>query len=277
MTTILKPILSLLAALTLAIVPALAMADVSATAGVNANVTAAGVSASTTAAAHLSVVMQRQQTRAGQEIDRRVTSLQDLLTRTGEIKNLTDQDKASIATAINTQITALTALKVKIAADTDEATLKTDLESITSSYRIYALVLPQIRIIAAADRVVTISKELQAIGAKLQARIQAAASAGADMTAANASLTAYATKLGDAQTQAQAAVTEIAGLVPDNGDATVMASNTAALKDARTKIQAAQQDIVAARKDAETIRKAVKGYPLTASSTTSASSTTTTN
>jgi hypothetical protein len=42
-------------------------------------------------------------------------------------------------------------------------------------------------------------------------------------------------------------------LKPDNGDTTIAASNTAALKDARTKIQSAQKDLKAAQKDIKDI------------------------
>ena len=82
-------------------------------------------------------------------------------------------------------------------------------------------------------------------------------------------------KIADANTQAKAAVSGISGLQPDNGDQTVMQSNTAALKAARVDIQTAQNDLVAARKDAGTIVKVVMAYhgPLPGSTTPAASTT----
>jgi hypothetical protein len=62
-----------------------------------------------------------------------------------------------------------------------------------------------------------------------------------------------------------------------------MASNTATLKDARSKIQAAQKDLVAARKDAQTIitaliksDKAIMGKTGAATTTTGTTTGTTT-
>jgi hypothetical protein len=60
-------------------------------------------------------------------------------------------------------------------------------------------------------------------------------------------------------------------LTPDNGDQAHMQSNETALKDARSKIQAAQQDFVTARKDAIAI---VKDLRISVSASASASTTT---
>ena len=59
--------------------------------------------------------------------------------------------------------------------------------------------------------------------------------------------------------QANAAISETVNLKPDNGDATVRASNTAALKDARSKLVVARQDLAAAYHDDATIAGKVKG------------------
>jgi hypothetical protein len=109
------------------------------------------------------------------------------------------------------------------------------------------------------------------LGTKLSARITAAQSAGNNVTAATTALASFNAKVSDGSTQANAAITEVSSLKPDNGDATVMASNTATLKDARSKIQAAQQDFVAARKDAETIVQLFATFKVSANASTTAS------
>ncbi len=91
------------------------------------------------------------------------------------------------------------------------------------------------------------------------------------MSASVSALADMNAKVAGANAQASAAVTEIANLQPDNGNATIMASNTAALKDARTKIQAAQQDLVAARQDSGSIVKALIAAKVSASATASTS------
>jgi hypothetical protein len=82
-------------------------------------------------------------------------------------------------------------------------------------------------------------------------------------------------KIATASTSISAAVTEIASLQPDNGVASVMTSNTAALKDAHTKVMAAQKNLVTARTDAGIIVKALASPKMSGS--VSASGTTTVN
>jgi hypothetical protein len=258
--------LTLLIALSLGLVtlaPAFAAAQ---TAAVTTGATVTTPVASVTLTAAETKAISRGDT----EITRRITALTDLNTRIQAMQKVTDAFKSGISASITNEVNTLTSLKAKIDADTDLATLKTDIQSITSSYRVFALVLPQGRIAAAADREVTLVSMMSTLGAKLQARIQAAQQAGATTTAMTASLTDMAAKLQDAQTQAEAAVTASASLAPDNGVASVMASNTAALKTARADLAAAQKDLVAARKDVDAI---VKGLA-SVKTTTTASSTT---
>lgn len=213
--------------------------------------------------------MQGMQDRGGKEIDARITSLNNLLTRIQAMKNVSDAQKASFAASIQAEITTLTNLKIQIGGDTSTTTLKSDVQSITKAYRIYALVMPQTAIAAAADRVGTIAGMLTTVSGKLQSRLAADATLSANASL-QADLTDMNAKIADANVQAQAAVSEVASLKPDNGDKTIMASNTAALKDARTKLQAATKDLQAARKDAQTIIQALKkadGEILNATST----------
>lgn len=212
-------------------------------------------------------------TRSDNEIDARITNLTQLQTRVNAMVKVSSDDKSSLSTTIQTEITNLTNLKAQIDADTGTTTLKTDMQSITQAYRIYALVIPQGQIAAAADRIGTITANFTTIGTKLETRISALP-AGTDTSAMTSSLADFTAKLADANVQAQAAVTETATLQPDNGDATILASNTAALKDARTKIQAAQKDLQGAQQDAQTIVNAIK--QITPSATVTASSTTST-
>jgi hypothetical protein len=232
-----------------------------------------GVAANAPAPAPLTAKMKAAIALGDKEITRRIAALTDLNTRVQQMTKVTDAFKQNLQNNIQTEITGFTALQAKVDADTDAATLKTDVQSITDSYRVFALILPQARIAAAADRIVTITNMISGVGAKLQARIQADGAAGGDVTALNAALADMGTKLGDAQTQAQNAVSGSASLTPDNGDKTIMASNTAALKAAQTSVAAAQKDLQAARKDIDTITNGLKKMPATASTTAPTTST----
>lgn len=208
------------------------------------------------------------QEKGANAVDARITLLQKLEGRISAMKRLSSDEKTSLSAEVNAQISALADLKAKIGSDTSTSTLIADLKSIRPDYRTYLLVLPRTAIIAASDRVMTIVDQMTIVGTKLETRITAAKAAGADVSAAESAYTDYQAKVADAKVQAQAANDLVLNLKVDSGDATVQAANTAAIKSARTKLQAAQADLVAARKDMTTIISAVKGKGTVTASTT---------
>lgn len=246
---------------------------------------AATITASTTAhlgalklraSANTSATITNTQNRDNTEIQNRITALNALLARVNAMVKVSTSTKAGLATEVQTEITNLNSLKAQIDADTSTTSLKTDSQSITGDYRIYMLVIPQGAITALADRVETIVGMMNTLGTKFQARISADQSADDNVTSVQATYSDYTAKVSDAETQAEAAVSETASLTPDQGNATVAASNTAALKDARSKLKTASADLATARKDAETMvsdLKALGGGSATTTAAVSASTT----
>jgi hypothetical protein len=238
------------------------------------NTSGTAVSGSAAVSATTSAKLSKTKSKGDQEIDRRITALTDLNIRVQEMQKVSATYKQSLTAAIQQLITGFTSLKAKIDADTDAATLKADILTVTQSYRVFALVIPQARIAAASDRLAIVIGMVNTLGTKLQARIQAAQVGGSDVPALTKAFSDMQAKLTDAQTQTQAAFQHTSGLVPDNGDATKMKSNTAALTLARSDIQIAQKDLTAARKDVEGIFTGLKGLKVKASASGAASSTT---
>jgi hypothetical protein len=272
MTT--KKVASSVAALALfaTVTPAFAQVTVNATVNSDTNVNVGTVNTTTNAdvkaALKLDAATARSKDRGNQEIDRRTAALNELSARLNGKVHLSDEQKSTLSAMLQAQIADLAALKAKIEGGTDLATLKTDVKSITGSYRIFALVLPQGRIAAAADSISNVADSLTAIGVKLQARITASQTAGADVTEMNAAFADFTAKLASAKTQAAAAVSISAALKPDNGDKTLMKTNMTALKDAQAKLKAAHADLRAAREDVRKIATTLKSLNATASSTT---------
>ncbi len=230
---------------------------------------AAAAAAKTTAATNTRIM-----SRADKEITRRVDALDTLTARLNEMQKLSSDEITSLSSSLHAQISTLTALQAKVTADASDTTaLRADAQSITSSYRIFALVLPQGAIEAAADRVLTIVDSMNTLGTKLQARIASSTAAGNNTSSSVAAYADFTAKVSDAQTQANAAVAEVSPLTPDMGNQAQFQANLTALKDARSKIQAAQKDLVAARKDAGTIVKSLIQFDASANASTSASGT----
>jgi hypothetical protein len=200
--------------------------------------------------------MQYMQGRGDNLISGRITSLNSLLSRIAGMKKLSSTEQASLATSIQAEITTLTNLETQVNGDTSTTSLKTDVASITKSYRVYALVEPQANISVASDRILNIVSMFGTVVTKIQSRIASSTTLSANATI-HADLSDITSKTADATTNANAAVTETSSLQPDNGNTTVAASNTVALKDARAKIKTAQTDLQAAEKDIQAIIKIV--------------------
>lgn len=217
------------------------------------------------------------QARADKEMDRRIVALNKLQAKIQEMKKISVTAKSSFATTVQGQINLLNNLKIKINADADAATLKADVQSITKAYRIYALILPQVEIIAAADRLNSTADLLSAYANKLQARVTTAQAGGKDVTALQALLTDMNAKIADAKVQSANAIAGISVLVPDNGDKTAMAANTAALKTARTAINTGTKDVKDANKDGVKIRVGLKSFEKATATSTDATTASTTS
>lgn len=251
----------------LSCVPVLASAQTGV--GVSASVTASTTAVKATMSA---TAMTAAKTKAAKELDRRVASLEALKVRVNGMQKVTDSFKQSLSTTVDTQLAAFIGLKAKIDADTDGETLKADVQSIIQSYRVYSLVLPQIHISAAADRIVTITVMMQTLGNKLAARVQAVANAGADVSGLSTSLTNLSNHITSASNGAQTAVSTSVTLTPDNGDKDKMTSNAAAMKTARTSLTEAAQDLADARKDIATIVSGLNKIEATLKASASATS-----
>jgi hypothetical protein len=188
------------------------------------------------------------QQRALSEIQKRITSLTELLTKINTLKHLTPTQKEKFTTSIQSEITSLNTLSSKIRSDTDTATLKTDVRSIVSSYRVYAVYIPQIRLLVGANSVLETTTKLSSLSARLSERIDTAQTNGTDTASLKILLTDMNSKIADANSQATTIVTNITPLTPDD-----YPNNKIILQNAKTNLQTAIQDIKAALLDARQI------------------------
>lgn len=198
-------------------------------------------------------VISKLKTRADAEITRRINALTKLLEKINAMKRLTAAQKTAFTSGINAQITSMNTLKAKIDADTDIATLRTDVQSIVKSYRIFALYMPQINIVAHADRILDVIEDMNAISGRLQKRIDEAKTAGKDTSAMQSLMTDRAAKLKDAATQADRAIAAVIALTPDG-----FPGNKTTLQSAQKMLQVARQDLVDALKDMQQIRELLR-------------------
>lgn len=186
--------------------------------------------------------------RAIKEIDRRIASLERLLTRMSEFKRLAATQKSSLTAQVQAEIDKLEALKAKITAGTDIETLKTDIQSIVTAYRIYALFMPKIQILGAADRLQTTADQMSSHAARLQVKIEEQEANGQDVADAEELLVDINASISDAKTQAQNAISTVTPLTPEG-----FPDNKKELQSAREMIVEGIKDLKTAQQDARKI------------------------
>lgn len=187
------------------------------------------------------------------EIDRRVDALNKLISRIYGFKHLTPDQKTSLTSQVQAEIDNLTTLRAKIAADTDFESLKADVKGVVNSYRVYALFIPKIKILSAADVLLNAVEKFNMLYAELQAKVAAAKSAGGDVTALEEKLSSMQSKIESAQTKAQSAIDTAMPLTPDG-----YPGNKTSLQTARTSLHEGKKDLHSARDDAKAINQGLK-------------------
>jgi len=118
--------------------------------------------------------------RADTLIVNRLDSLNTLLNRIQNDTRLTADEKSSLKTEIQQNVSGLTALKAKIDADTDVATARTDAKSIITSYYVYAVFEPKVQLLVTLNNLQTTTGYIQALVPQLQNLINTLKAQGKD-------------------------------------------------------------------------------------------------
>lgn len=193
---------------------------------------------------------QNLQARAQTEITRRIKFLNEFANKIDSLKKISDSDKTALKTQIQQQVSGLTVLQSKINADTDLATLKTDVKSIVNNYYIFAFFRVKISLLVAADRLSASKTMLEGIYSKLQTRVADLKNQGENTTSLEALLSDMRKKIDDADLQFQNAQNTLSQL-----EAQDYPKNKTTLTTARNKIKLGATDLKNALEDATKIRQ----------------------
>jgi len=200
-------------------------------------------------AAHLQVL----KTHGDAEITRRLTSLNAAVTAVGKTTKLTASDKTTLTSQLQAEISGLTALKTKLDAETTLDGARADVQSIFDDYRVFALMLPKVRLIVVDDNFLAVGDAFNTLALNLGSKINTAKAAGKDVTSVQATLTDMEAKLGDAHTKYFGLADKIINLSPSDYNA-----NHALLGTDRDALTAARADFKSARADATLIIAGLK-------------------
>ena len=190
------------------------------------------------------------------QIGRRETTLDRLLGRVATSKVLTAGHASTLTAELAAAKSGLAGLKVTLKSDTTVAQLRVDIRKISADFRVYRLIVPQVRLINLTDGGLAAVVRFGTLESKLQARINAASSAGKDVSGAQADL--------DSMHQQVAAAQTVLASIDENQLLSLTAANwndgTAKpiLMAARTSLKSTHQDLRTARADARKCVKALK-------------------
>lgn len=175
----------------------------------------------------------------------RLAALDKLNATAAGHKNLTSDQKSTIAQDVTTNNNGLSALKTKLDAETTVDAARSDVKNIYVQYRIYAVVLPrdygEIELFL-EQNITTRMKNADATLSDLIAKAQAK---GDDVTQLNSLKSDYDARLADATTNENNAQGLIPSLVPANypGTDDTLKTYRSDLKNARQDLQAAESDL----------------------------------
>ena len=121
-------------------------------------------------------------------------SVNDRLAKLGALKTkiqsgkLTDTQKQTLTSSIDSEVTALNTVLANIKAATSTASVKALNSSVFADYRVYGVFIPQIKLLSNAYAQENHFAKLDAVFAKAQSRIDAQKSKGTDVSGLQANL-----------------------------------------------------------------------------------------
>lgn len=189
---------------------------------------------------------------ANARIQGRLETLHALALAVSDSKYLTADEKSALDQQINADLSGLTALSSKMAAETTAAAVRVDEVAMVDGYRVYLLMAPQTRLTEAlaaeSDAAATLEKAYTALS-----DLAAKQSGGATAT--------QKSELADLQSEANAAQSTIANQVTTELAIQPGPNETAihgALEPVKDAVKSARQDLVKARDDAKQLRASLK-------------------
>jgi len=183
----------------------------------------------------------------------RIGSLNTAIAKITAAQDIGSSDRSEILATLNGDVAGMNTVEAKIAADTTVATASADYKTIFTTYRVYAVAIPQSRLAAAADRETsTTIPRLTDAQTKLSAAL-----AGPD---AGKSTPALQADLSDMSAQVSAATAALNGIAAESLAVTPSAynSNHSVLEPIRSAVKSAIADLTKASTDGKTVLAAIK-------------------
>lgn len=202
--------------------------------------TVSGMVAPPASAAHGEEAGSRLRDRCLHAVDRRLDRLDRVNERVSNGRHLTDAHRTVLTDQLTATVESLTRLRDKITGESGDA-LKQDCRSVAVDHRVYVLVLPRTRLVAAGDAELAAVGKFADVAKKFEEAIDKAASAGRDVAEERADLASMRSYVESARDGASGIAGSILDLTPAdwNDDHTVLDPARKAAVDARLDLRSA--------------------------------------
>lgn len=145
--------------------------------------------------------LQKAKTYGDRMVDNRVAELNRVLSRIQTDTRLTSDEKSSLSSDIQNALSGLNQLKIKIDADTTVESVKTDAKSIITNYKVYAVLVPKIRLLITIDSLLNLNQKMLALIPKLDSLVATLQSQGKDVSTIQPLVADIKTRLQDTNTR----------------------------------------------------------------------------
>ncbi len=183
------------------------------------------------------------------QISNRITRLDNLTNRVNISLTITASDRSALLAIYGNSSTGdiadLNALSAKVATETTVSGVQTDLHTLYSTYRIYAVVAPQSDLVLAADTETSVINVMTGLEPGLSAIIKS----GGSTSAATADYNQYLADISAAQTDVGSISSQALGLTPAlfnqdrSGTITLIQSDWKSIKAGQASLLAARAEI----------------------------------
>jgi hypothetical protein len=198
--------------------------------------------------------------RGNAEITRRLNSLNTLSLKITTTTKLSSSDQSYLKNEVNTEINGLNALKTELDNCASVAPLTsavqcaiTNAKNIINEYRVYALVLPKVRLIKMADDQLAIEANMTTLAQKIQSRITNDQTAGKNVSSLQTELNTVVADINAAQALSSSVEQAVLPLQPADYN-----TNHTVLSGYALQLQTARADLQTATNSAKTIINSLK-------------------
>jgi len=189
-------------------------------------------------------------TAAEAAITMRLADLNARVTLVNQTPSIGASDRSALLSELNSTISGLQALNTTITNETSVTAFRTEAGDILSTYRVYALVLPQVHLVRASDEMTAVViPAFQQLETDLQSRITAEQQQGKNVAVTTAAMTDLANQITAMQTDTSGVSATLLGFTPAqwNADHTIVSGPRHMLGSAFSAAGQALKDVRAVR------------------------------